>query len=619
MKKIDLASKLLVSAAICCVAGCTQYGNMSNTTTKEQHIALKQAEKLMQLSSQSRDQQASTYKLQAIGHLIDADSIENAERALNEDFKSSKLDTTNAAFRQILLAQVNLSKQNLTAAIQHLRNVTAPLNLKEDLLVKFYTTRSEVSRRGGNLLNSVQDRIYLSKHLQSDMEQRNNNEIIWETLSQLTPNNLRTLQLNRSSDTMSGWIAFANITKQYDASSEQLLHALNVWQQQYPNHPATSFMPSYDNTSTETTSKFSSGKTFSKPKKIALLLPLQGTHAKSAQAVRDGFLAAFYANKDSKYKPSIQVYDTSSQKNLTNLYRQVVAEGSDFIVGPLTKEEVDAISDNDRPQVPMLALNNSSSNTVHDNIFQFSLSPEMEAQTVASKAWRDGHRNALVIIPKSAWGKRMLKAFETAWHNLGGSIIDVEEIQSQADLTSGIKRLLSVDQSEIRAQQLKQSGLKFTFDPRRRQDIDMVFIATNSALARQVKPLLNFYFAANLPAYASSSIFSGKSQPSLDQDLNGIQFCDMPWVLDESIGARSSYKTISQSLPEDFDQYARLYALGLDAYKVSTQIDQLTTMPNLGISGMTGMLTLDKQQYIQRKLIWASFKKGLPFVNGEQL
>ena len=117
----------------------------------------------------------------------------------------------------------------------------------------------------------------------------------------------------------------------------------------------------------------------------------------------------------------------------------------------------------------------------------------------------------------------------------------------------------------------------------------MVFIATNAALARQVKPLLNFYYASNVAAYASSSIYSGKAQPALDQDLNGIQFCDMPWLLDNSTEARNTYKSVASLWAQDFDQYARLYALGLDAYKIALQMEQMNLLPELGIPGMTGM------------------------------
>lgn len=607
---------LTVLYIACCMLGCAKSTSMSPSASEQKNVAQYKAEKLMQLHSRSKDQQAFSYKLQAIEQLIEAENIEQAEYAIHENMEDAKLDANNKSFKQILLAQIDLAKRNLNDAKQHLREIWTPSKLPENLLVKFYATRAEIYRRTGKLVDAVQERIYLAKHLHTPEEQMANNSAIRDTLMQLTPNTLKSLPRNPANPELNGWLEFVYISKQYDASSEQLLAALKTWGGSYPNHAALKFMP--ENTPrTQTNYPIAEKRVIATPKKIAVMLPLQGTHAKAAQAVRDGFLSAFYAHKEERSKPKIQVYDTTGQ-NLHNLYQQVAAEGADFIVGPLTKEEVDAISSTTNGQIPMLALNSSNRSSAADNILQFSLSPEIEAQAVARKAWHDGHRSALIITPKSAWGKRMHSAFEHAWVGLGGKIIASEEISSQADLTAGIKRLLAIDSSEARAQKLKQMGFKFAFDPRRRQDVDMVFIATNAALARQVKPLLNFYFATNLPAYASSSIYTGKSQPTLDQDLNGIQFCDMPWILDHSIDTRGTYKEVTELMTNDFDQYARLYALGLDAYKIALQIEQLTAMPNLGISGMTGMLTLEKQQFIERKLMWASFKKGQPTVSGDQ-
>lgn len=614
----------LLCSLVVCFFGCAKPNTISaSKNNSNKTIALQNAEKFMRLS-QGDTQESATYKLQAIEQLIAADDIEQAEYTINENFTNIKLDANNGAHKQIVLAQIDLAKRNLPEAKQHLRNIWTPAKLPEDLLVKFYQTRAEVYRRSGNLLDAVQERIYLAKHLHNLEEQTQNNLAIWESLAQLTPTALKTMPRDSTKTVLNGWLEFAAITKQYNASSEQMLAALNQWQVRFPKHPALGFMPNELHVQTaevvlenNENVPVNSTHVISTPKRIALMLPLQGTHAKSAQAVRDGFLSAFYAQADGPNKPTIQIYDTTAQ-NMQQLYRHIVDQGADFIVGPLTKEEVDAISSSTRAEVPMLALNNSNRTTAQDNILQFGLSPELEAQSVARKAWNDGHRTAAVIIPKSAWGKRMLQAFERTWVEQGGTIISTAEIGSQSGLTNGVKRLLAIDASEARAQKIKQSGIKINFDPRRRQDIDMIFIATNAALARQVKPLLNFYYAGNIPAYASSSIYSGKAQPSLDQDLNGIQFCDMPWLLDHSIDTHGAHKQVEELWQNDFDQYARLYALGLDAYKIAQQIEQLTMMPTLGISGMTGMLTLDKQQSIERKLMWASFKKGLPQVSGDQ-
>jgi outer membrane PBP1 activator LpoA protein len=606
----------LTVLACMAITGCASTNGFNgNSKGAAQQTALHQAKQLMRMAENASEQQNINYKLQAVEQLIAADSIVDAAKSLNEDFNSSKLDTNNTHYKQILSAQLDLAKQDLTSAKLSLREIWTPTKLPENLQLKFYATRAEVYRRSGNTLDAVRDRVFLGRYLNSEEDQKANNKLIWDMLTQITPSTLKTLNLDKHKSDLNGWLEFAVITKQYDASPEQLMRALASWRVQYPNHQAINLMPDYADKLQQFTA-IPESKIVTAPQRIALLLPLQGQHAKSAQAIRDGFFAAYYAHKEHNGKTAILVYDTSAHNNLSGVYEQAIADGAEFIVGPLTKEEVDSISTNVRPQVPVLALNSPSRGGTQHNILQFGLSPEMEAQAVAQKAWADGHRNAMVIIPKSAWGKRMLSAFQNSWQELGGRVFAVEEIDSQTNLTKGIKRLLDIDSSEARAQKLKQLGIKFTYDQRRRQDVDMVFIATNAALARQVKPLLNYYFANNLPAYASSSIFTGKLQPNLDRDLNGIQFCDMPWILDQSLIAKNTQKTVAELWPQDFDQYSRLYALGLDAYKISQQIERLTMMPDLGVSGVTGMLTLD-QQAINRKLIWASFKKGVPQINGE--
>jgi outer membrane PBP1 activator LpoA protein len=621
IKLID-SRKIIITMLVCLLGGCTGSshqplaGNYGPTLSD----SLQQAEKLSRMADGAEGKDKIHYQLQAIEQFITADRIEHAEQLLSEEVKG-KLDPDNAAYKQILLAQISLAKREIATAQQQLSVIWTPSKLPEPLQVKFFSTRSEAYRRSGNIIEAVQERIYLAKHLKAAEDLKANNNAIWEMLSQLTPNILNSLHNTHAKDELNAWIAFASITKQYDTSPAQMLNALNSWKQNYPNHPAISFIPEQGFTASKTTSnnyRQENNLALAKPKKLALVLPLHGAHAQSAQAVRDGFLAAYYSYKEGADKPKIQVYDSTAQDSLEGVYEQAVHEGADFIVGPLVKEEVESLNSGSKASVPMLALNITPKRRAPDNVFQFGLSPEMEAQAVAEKAWSDGHRTALIITPKSAWGNRMQTAFQESWEAMGGTILGVEQISSQTNLNQGIQHLLAIDSSEARAKQLKDLGIKFSYEPRRRQDPDMIFIATNAALARQVKPLLNFYYAARLPAYASSSIFSGRPQPTLDQDLNGIQFCDMPWILDEAIKARSTYKAVSELWPKEFEQYTRLYALGLDAFKIALQIDQLTMLPDLGISGMTGMLTMDAQHKIQRRLMWASFKKGLPYIEGGQ-
>src|SRR5205823_5983563 len=70
---------------------------------------------------------------------------------------------------------------------------------------------------------------------------------------------------------------------------------------------------------------------------------------------------------------------------------------------------------------------------------------------------------------------------------------------------------------------------------KRRQDADMIFMIAPPEYARQIKPLLNYYYAGNLPIYATSHVYQGIPNAALDNDLNGIQFCDMPWTINQGL------------------------------------------------------------------------------------
>ena len=96
--------------------------------------------------------------------------------------------------------------------------------------------------------------------------------------------------------------------------------------------------------------------------------------------------------------------------------------------------------------------------------------------------------------------------------------------------------LLPESQNRLkRLQQLTTSNLEFT--PRRRQDIDLIVLFTNSAQAKSIKPLLSYYYASKIPVYSSSHVFDGQTKNS---DLEGIIFNDMPWVLHEHRPTRFS-------------------------------------------------------------------------------
>ena len=106
-----------------------------------------------------------------------------------------------------------------------------------------------------------------------------------------------------------------------------------------------------------------------------------------------------------------------------------------------------------------------------------------------------------------------------------------------------------------------------------------------------------------MPVYATSAVYAGGKNVMRDRDLDGVVFCDMPWVF--------THQVENRNWPEQFNSYNRLYALGLDSYALSTQLNQLLLFPAMGVSEKSGVLYLNSSQQIARILAWGKFKQGL--------
>ncbi len=239
---------------------------------------------------------------------------------------------------------------------------------------------------------------------------------------------------------------------------------------------------------------------------------------------------------------------------------------------------------------------------------------------------------AAVLAPDSNWGHRLQTAFSQYFEELGGTVVSVQDYSSSsADYSRPIRRLLNLDDSAIRHRRIEDIlGEKLEYEPYRRQDVDMIFIAATSRSARGIIPALKFHHASRLPVYATSHVYAGTDDVTLNSDLNGLLFCDMPWVLESTspdqlrqqtgtIKADISAENISNihRLKKSFQynwpgqqRYTRLFALGVDAYHLVFNLEYLHSNPYARFSGTTGNIQLDENAHMVRDLLWARFIKG---------
>jgi outer membrane PBP1 activator LpoA protein len=294
-----------------------------------------------------------------------------------------------------------------------------------------------------------------------------------------------------------------------------------------------------------------------------------------------------------------------------------VAEGAAFVIGPLAKSAVATLARRRELEVPVLSLNylpEDSSARTPSRMYQFGLLPEDEARQAAEAAIQNDHFNAVALVPDGDWGRRMLEAFGRRFEELGGVLLGAAQYNSRAtDYARPIQSVLNLDRSYARERRLQSTIQRnVRFEPRRRQDVEIVFVAAMPRQARLLEPQLEFHRAADLPAYATSHVFSGTPDPDADWDMNGLYFTEIPWLLDNLRTPDRLYRAVSSHWPAIHAQYPRLYALGIDAFSVLPHLERMGADTGSGLAGRTGRLTLDERNRIHRQLQWAWFDEGVP-------
>lgn len=345
--------------------------------------------------------------------------------------------------------------------------------------------------------------------------------------------------------------------------------------------------------------------------RVALLLPLTGPQRQAAVAVQDGFLAAHLSQPEAggRGRPALHIYDTGP-RGAREAYAAAREDGAEFIVGPLLKPELETIMGSAVP-IPTLALNTLENGRTATNLYQFALAPEDEASQVARHAVANGALNAVALIPRNDWGNRLLGSFRTQLEALGGRLLQIRTYDpADQDFSTAITTVLNIDRSDRRRQQLGADlGIPLEFESRRRQDIDVIFAAADAGAGRLLAPQLRFWFADDIPTYATSAIYESSRQ---NGDLNGLLFADTPWVLEAGAAPPTLAAALRRYWPQRMSaQWIRFYGFGFDAFRLMFALHEnpnaLSSFPAL-----SGVLSLDGTGRVRRELPLAQFRDGLP-------
>ena len=349
------------------------------------------------------------------------------------------------------------------------------------------------------------------------------------------------------------------------------------------------------------------------PRHIALLLPLSGRTEVAGNAIQNGFFGAYFSTASGlDEQQTVRVYDVNNEGGANAAYATAVADGAEFVIGPLLKNSVIELANEILVPVPVLTLNYLADDTLAPpGLYQFALAPEDEALSAAQRALADGHTRAVALVPGNEWGRRVLSSFSTEFEALGGTLLDHRSYTPGIqDFSNTIEDLMALSGSVRRYQRLRANlGGPLQFDPRRRQDSEFIFLAADAPAGRLLMSQLKFHYSGDLPVYSTSSIYvmDGRS----NSDLNGIMFADAPWVVAPQSWIENLPPLYAKYWPEQ-RRLGRLHAMGYDAYQLIAALFAARSGPMQELDGATGKLYLDHDGRVRRKLAWAQFQRGEP-------
>ncbi|OWO81259.1 penicillin-binding protein activator LpoA [Photorhabdus luminescens] len=485
----------------------------------------------------------------------------------------------------------------------------------------------------------------------------------WQMLTRLSPQERRGLVINADENVLQGWLDLLSAYQDNKQDSDKLQAAIHDWKIRYPQNPAALSLP----TQLQQTTIQQQDTNI----RIALFLPLSGQAKVFGEAIRQGFLDAqaglpspslptenpenlSIADSDSAsngvvstdMSPSevapiesttstiqatpvianapintqqVKIYDTASQP-LENLLIQAKQDGVNLVVGPLLKPDVVKLVQINT-SLNMLVLNELDNAQPQPNLCYFSLSPEDEAKNAAEHIWQQQKQNPLILVPRGTFGDRIAKAFAQEWQKQGGHTVLQQTFGSSAELKQLINRgsgiRLTGTAVNITSNQPTSIAIGDLEIPQINTDVvptstggsvDAVYVVSTLDELTLIKTMIDMAISSrDKPAlYASSRSNQAGVGPDFRLEMEGMQFSDIPLI------AGANLPLMQQAASKFANDYSliRLYAMGIDAWSLANQFNQVQLQSDFHLSGASGVLSVQENCTIFRQLSWMKYHQG---------
>lgn len=620
----------------------------------------------LQQAQQSSDDSKTDWQLLAIRALLKEGKYPEATQQLSQ--LPQQLSETQQQESLLLKAQLLIAQQKF-ADVQPVLAQVKTGALSQDQLARYYSLQI-ASAQGRPSLSLLRNYI-AQEPLLKGTDHQGNIDATWQTLTQMSPQDVSNLVINADENVLQGWLDLLAVWRANTQDAEMLKSGIKDWQTRYPQNPAAKTLPT----------QLSQMQNYTKASTsiIALLLPLNGQAQVFANAIQKGFndakngitapvaqpaaaqpaaadatastqpaaaagssadpISAPQQSADTTSQPQsqpqsqpaaaapasnaqIKVYDTSSQP-IEQVMQQAQQDGATIVVGPLLKSNVEKVANSQTP-LNVLALNEPEKIQNHPNICYFALSPEDEARDAAHHIWDQGKREPLLLVPRSGLGDRVTNAFAQEWQKLGGSTVMQQRFGSTAELKQGINSGAGISLSgtpvnaaPAQPQGVSIAGMTIPAPQQSTPDVvstssgggvDAVYIVSTQDELQLIKPMITMRTGSRSNISLYASSRSAQAGAGPDFRLE----MDGLQFSDIPLLSGSNPGLMQQTSKSFNNDYSlvRLYAMGMDAWTLANHFNQMRQSPGFTLDGNTGKLSADTDCVINRKLTWNQYRRG---------
>lgn len=308
------------------------------------------------------------------------------------------------------------------------------------------------------------------------------------------------------------------------------------------------------------------------------------------QGITDNY---YYYKEEIGYAPELNFIDFSD--NVYCMENMTLLKES-FSIGLLFNQDYSLLDNNCYQRFlklkGLLVTKNKIGGVKKPKLREFNINREVDIKNLLKIAKNNGGLRAVIIDDSTTKDKALVKKI---WENMDGEVVSSVSSEKKISSQKLLSKILLLEQSKVRGRKLSRIiGLPIKTEPRKREDIDSIFLSTSLSNARSLKPALEYNFADNISVYLIPSWSEDEHLTDSELDLEKVMISEMPFLLNTN----TSFKGTN----------SRNFAIGYDAYELVLLLET-SSRRNFNYFGLTGLIT-NEYPSIQKKSLHAKVING---------